>query len=681
KFLGLSVGVILHHMTPEERREMYSCDITYATNNELGFDYLRDNMVVKKEQMVLRGLHYAVIDEIDSILIDEARTPLIISGSGTKSTQLYLIADYFAKTLQKGRLVNETEAMNAIIREELIEEGDFVVDEKAKSVVLTQQGVKKAEAFFKLENLSDPNNLEVLHHINNALKANYNMSRDKDYVVQNGEVMIVDEFTGRIMPGRRYSDGLHQAIEAKEKVQVKKESKTLASVTFQNFFNKYEKKAGMTGTAQTEETEFRNIYNMDVVVVPTNLPVTRKDLNDVVYKTEKAKFRAVIKEVEAAYAKGQPVLVGTVNIDKSEELSRLLKAKGIPHNVLNAKYHEQEAQIIAQAGQLKAVTIATNMAGRGTDIKLGEGVKEVGGLKIVGTERHESRRIDNQLRGRSGRQGDPGESRFYISLEDDLMRLFGGEKTIKMIDSLGIEEDDPIEHGMLTKAIENAQKKVEGNNFAIRKHLLEYDEVMNEQREIIYGERKRVLFGEDIRESIMGMIDGVIENIAERTLGESENCDDWNLMEFCKSLHPVIPIGLVRIREEDKAEMTKEKFIEGVTSACKSLYKLKEREIATVLPHREGEEPKMREIERVVMLKIIDSRWMEHIDNMDRMRQSVSLQTVAQRDPLVEYKINSYDMFNDLSYVIQLETVKSLFHAKVAKQQMPQRESVLEPKQ
>ena len=679
KFLGLTVGVILNEMDANERREAYNCDIIYATNNELGFDYLRDNMVVKKENMVQRGLHYAIIDEIDSILIDEARTPLIISGTGTKSTQLYIIADQFVKMLTKGRIVNEEEALNAITREDIIEEGDFVVDEKAKTVVLTQQGVQKAEKFFSLENLSDPENLEIQHHINNALKANYSMHKDQNYVVQNDEVMIVDEFTGRIMPGRRYSDGLHQAIEAKEHVKVNKESKTLATITFQNFFNKYEKKSGMTGTAQTEESEFRNIYNLDVVVIPTNLPVQRKDLNDVVYKTEKAKFKAVANEVEKAYEKGQPVLVGTVNIDKSEMLSEMLKRRGIPHQVLNAKYHEKEAEIVALAGQYKAVTIATNMAGRGTDIKLGEGVKELGGLKIIGTERHESRRIDNQLRGRSGRQGDPGESRFYISLEDDLMRLFGSEKTIQIVDKLGLDEDEPIEHPMLTKAIENAQKKVEGNNFATRKHLLEYDQVMNEQREIIYGERRRVLFGENLRESVMGMIKAVIENVANRTLGESEYAEEWDLKEFSENLYPIIPLGLIKIKDEELNNMTKEKFIDSIYLGAAKLYELKEAEIAASLPVAEGEEPKMREIERVIMLKVIDSKWMDHIDDMDQMRQGIGLHAYAQRDPLIEYKYVSYDMFNELSYNIQEDTVKGLFHVRIVREEVPQREEVAKP--
>ena len=667
RFLGLTVGVVLNNMISEERRMAYNCDITYATNNELGFDYLRDNMVVRKENMVQRGLHYAIIDEVDSVLIDEARTPLIISGSGSKSTQLYEVADVFAKALTKGRIVNEEEALNPLMKEELIEEGDFVVDEKAKSVTLTQQGVEKAEKFFKIENLTDPDNMELLHHINNALKANYQMFRDQNYVVQDDEVMIVDEFTGRIMPGRRYSDGLHQAIEAKEHVKVNKESKTLATITFQNFFNKYEKKAGMTGTAQTEEAEFRNIYNMDVVVIPTNLPIQRIDKTDVVYRSEAAKFRAVVNDIEEAHKKGQPVLVGTITIEKSEELSKMLKKRGIPHQVLNAKYHEKEAEIVALAGQMNAVTIATNMAGRGTDIKLGEGVKELGGLKIIGTERHESRRIDNQLRGRAGRQGDPGESRFFISLEDDLMRLFGSEKTMKIIDALGLDEDEPIEPGMLGKAIEHAQKKVEGNNFAIRKHLLDYDEVMNEQREIIYGERRRVLFGEDLRDSIMNMIKAVVEKAVEIcTQDAPEDPAQWNFVAFNEYFNQIIPLGNLAIKKENIETITKEKFTEDILKIATKMYEAKEKEI--------GSPERMREIERVIMLKVIDSKWMDHIDDMDRMRQGIGLQAYGQRDPLIEYKYVSYDMFNELSFNIQQETVRGLYHVRVVAE--PKREDI-----
>jgi len=675
KFMGLTVGVILNSMNSTERREMYGCDITYGTNNEYGFDYLRDNMVVRKEDMVQRGLKFAIIDEVDSVLIDEARTPLIISGSGTKSTQLYSIADSFVKGLKKGRIVNEEEALNPILKEELVEEGDFVVDEKAKTANLTQQGVAKAEKFFKLENLSDPENLEILHHINNALKANYQMALDKDYVVKDNEVLIVDEFTGRILPGRRYSDGLHQAIEAKEGVEVQRESRTLATITFQNFFNKYNKKCGMTGTAQTEEAEFRNIYNMDVVVIPTNVPVIRKDMTDIVYKTERAKFKAVADDIERTHEKGQPVLVGTVTIEKSEELSKLLKKRGIPHQVLNAKFHEKEAEIVALAGQKSAVTIATNMAGRGTDIKLGEGVTELGGLKIIGTERHESRRIDNQLRGRSGRQGDPGESRFYISLEDDLMRLFGGDKTKKIIDTLGIDEDEPIEHSMLGKAIENAQKKVEGNNFATRKHLLEYDQVMNEQREIIYGERRRVLYGENLRDSVLAMIKEIITHAAEKYIGEVEYAEEWNMTGFNEYLCPIIPIAPVILNEEDYKTINKAILIDETYEKAVKLYEAKEAEINAT--DESGAEDRMREIERVIMLRVIDSKWMDHIDDVEQMRQGIGLHAYAQRDPLIEYKYISYDMFNELSYNIQQDTVRGLYHVRIISQ--PVREEVQKP--
>ena len=668
-FLGLTCGVILNDMKPDERRAAYNCDITYATNNELGFDYLRDNMVVRRENMVQRDLVYAIIDEVDSVLIDEARTPLIISGSGDKSTQLYKVADAFVKMLKKGRILNEEDALNPLIKEDIQEEGDFVVDEKAKSVVLTQDGVKKAEKFFNVENLSDPENLELQHHINNALKANYNMHLDKDYVVNDDEILIVDEFTGRIMPGRRYSDGLHQAIEAKENVKVKRESKTLATITFQNFFNKYEKKAGMTGTAQTEESEFRNIYGLDVVIIPTNRPVQRIDRQDVVYRTEAAKFRAVVRDVIEAHEKGQPVLVGTVTIDKSEELSKMLKREGIRHQVLNAKYHEKEAEIVALAGQMGAVTIATNMAGRGTDIKLGEGVQELGGLKIIGTERHESRRIDNQLRGRSGRQGDKGESRFFISMEDDLMRLFGSEKTMKIVDAMGLEEDDPIEHGMLTKAIENAQKKVEGNNFAVRKHLLDYDEVMNEQRELIYGERRRVLFGENLRDSIMSMIKEFIDRTVEGCVGEVQYAEDWDMKELNEQINAVIPMGFVNIKDEKVKEMTKDKLKEVLEQLAVKLYEFKEKEI--------GDDEKMRELERVILLRVIDQKWMDHIDDMDQMRQGIGLHAYAQRDPLIEYKYAAYDMFNEMSENIQKDTIKTLYHVRIVTE--PVREEVQRP--
>ncbi len=657
RFLGLTVGVILNSMTPEERQAAYACDITYATNNELGFDYLRDNMVVRAENLVQRELHFAIIDEVDSVLIDEARTPLIISGQGTKSTNLYKVADAFVKGLKKGRIVNEEEALNPLMKEEMQEEGDYIHDEKAKSVTLTQEGVKKAEKFFSLENLSDPENLEIQHHINNALKANYNMHLDQDYVVQGDEVLIVDEFTGRIMPGRRYSDGLHQAIEAKENVKVKRESKTLATVTLQNFFNKYHKKCGMTGTAKTEENEFRNIYGMDVVEIPTNKPVMRKDLHDVVYRTEAAKFRAVVKDIKEAHEKGQPVLVGTITIDKSELLSTMLRHEGIPHQVLNAKFHEKEAEIVSLAGQKGAVTIATNMAGRGTDIKLEEGVQELGGLKIIGTERHESRRIDNQLRGRAGRQGDVGESRFYISLEDDLMRLFGSERTMKIVDAMGMDEDEPIEHGILTKAIENAQKKVEGNNFAIRKHLLEYDQVMNEQREIIYGERHKVLMGENLRPSIMSMMNDIVDRVIDTYTANSEFPEEWDMKGLSEALGEMIPIGMMRIKEEERDKIDREKLKSGLKDVAKQLYEYKEQEI--------GDEERMRELERVVMLRVIDQKWMDHIDDMDQMRQGIGLHAYAQRDPLIEYKFAGYDMFDELSQNIQNDTVRTLFHLKV----------------
>ncbi len=670
RFMGLTVGVILNSLTSSERQAAYACDITYATNNELGFDYLRDNMVVRIENLVQRGLHYAIIDEVDSILIDEARTPLIISGSGTKSTQLYEIADGFVKRLEKGRILNEDDALNPLIKEDIQEEGDFVVDEKAKTVTLTQQGVEKAEKFFNIENLSDPENIEILHHINNALKANYNMFKDQNYVVQNDEILIVDEFTGRIMPGRRYSDGLHQAIEAKEHVKVKRESKTLATITFQNFFNKYEKKAGMTGTAQTEEDEFRNIYNMDVVCIPTNKPVIRVDKTDVVYTTEAGKFRAVVNDIKEAHEKGQPVLVGTITIEKSELLSSMLKKEGIPHQVLNAKYHEKEAEIIALAGQKGAVTIATNMAGRGTDIQLGEGVKELGGLKIIGTERHESRRIDNQLRGRAGRQGDPGESRFFISMEDDLMRLFGSDRTKEMVEKMGIGEDEPIEHSMLAKAIESAQKKVEGNNFATRKRLLEYDEVMNEQREIIYGERKRVLMGENLRDSIQNMIDQIIDRTVDRYIADETPVDQWDMIGFNEGIHEIIPLkGSFLIPEDKKATVTKQSFRDDIKKIAHRLYELKEQEI--------NDDEKMRELERVVLLKVIDSRWMDHIDDMDQMRQGISLQSYAQKDPLIEYKYVSYDMFEEMSNSIQMDTVKTLYRVRVVTE--AKREEVAKP--
>ena len=655
RFLGLSVGCILNGMDNNERRAAYACDITYGTNNEFGFDYLRDNMVVRKENMVQRDLHYAIIDEVDSVLIDEARTPLIISGSGSKSTDLYRVADLFVKKLKKGRILNEDEAMNALLKEEIQEEGDFVLDEKAKSVVLTQEGVAKAEKYFSVDNLSDPENLELQHYINNALKANYNMHLDKDYVIHEGEIVIVDEFTGRMMPGRRYSDGLHQAIEAKEHVKVKRESKTLASITFQNFFNLFDKKCGMTGTALTEETEFREIYGMDVVVIPTNRPVIRKDLQDAVYKTKREKLNAIVNAVEEAHATGQPVLVGTITIEASEELSRMLTKRGIQHKVLNAKFHELEAEIVADAGVHGAVTIATNMAGRGTDIKLDEEARAAGGLKIIGTERHESRRIDNQLRGRSGRQGDPGESKFYISLEDDLMRLFGSERLISMFNTLGIPEGQEIEHKALTNAIESAQKKIESNNYGIRKNLLEYDRVMSEQREIIYEERLRVLNGESMRDVIYKMITDITENCVDICINDDADISDWDFNELNTLLIPTIPLQPLtpeRVKKPKKNSLKQQLKEEAV-----KLYEAKEAEF----PEPEA----IRELERVVLLKVIDRKWMDHIDDMEQLRQGVGLQAYGQRDPLVEYKMSGYEMFDEMTQNIREETVRLLFHIKI----------------
>ena len=668
EFLGLKVGVILHDMEKSERQEAYAADITYATNNELGFDYLRDNMCVYEKDVVQRDLHYAIIDEVDSVLIDEARTPLIISGMSAKSTKLYDLADAFAKTLTPGRILNEDEAMNPLIRAELQEEGDFVVDEKAKAVSLTQEGVAKAEKFFNLENFSDPDNLEIQHHVNNALKANYNMHIDKDYVVKDGEVVIVDTFTGRMMPGRRYSDGLHQAIEAKEHVEVQRESKTLATITFQNFFNKYHKKAGMTGTAQTEEGEFRAIYGLDVVCIPTNKPVLRKDLDDVVYQTEAAKYRAVVNEVKEAYEKGQPVLVGTVNIEISEKLSKMLKMEGIKHQVLNAKYHEKEAEIVALAGEKGAVTIATNMAGRGTDIKLAEGVTELGGLKIIGTERHEARRIDNQLRGRSGRQGDPGESKFFLSLEDELMRLFGSEKTATMIEKLGLPEDEPIAASLLSKAIENAQKKVEANHFAARKRLLDYDKVMNEQREIIYAQRKEVLSGEDLKSKVLSMAKSVITRLVDANCLHEDEPDDWDMSEINEQIKALFDLDYIYLTDEEKNKFTKEDLVNKIYDLAVARYDAREEEYTSDI---------VRELERVITLRVVDSKWMDHIDNMDRMRQGISLRGYAQRDPLIEYQFLSYDMFEELTNNIQKEIVRGMFHVRVMT--APEREQVATP--
>ncbi len=655
EFLGLTVGVVLNSMKNDERREAYKCDITYVTNNELGFDYLRDNMVIYKEQLVLRGLHYAVIDEVDSVLIDEARTPLIISGQSGKSTKLYEACDILAKQMQRGEDMEELSKMDLIMGVEREETGDFNVNEKDKVVVLTEAGVKRVEQFFNIENLADPENLEIQHNMELALRANNLMFRDKNYVVKDDQVLIVDEFTGRIMPGRRYSDGLHQAIEAKEHVKVKRESKTLATITFQNFFNKFEKKSGMTGTALTEEKEFRDIYGMDVIEIPTNKPVVRKDHQDAVYKTRKEKLNAICDAVEACHAKGQPVLVGTITIEASEELSAMLRRRGIQHNVLNAKFHELEAEIVADAGLHGAVTIATNMAGRGTDIKLDEEAKAAGGLMIVGTERHESRRIDNQLRGRSGRQGDPGESKFYISLEDDLMRLFGSDRMIAMFNALGIPEGQEIEHSSLTKAIESAQKKIEGNNFGIRKNLLEYDQVMNEQREIIYEERLRVLNGESMRDVIYKMITDFAESCVDMVIGDDNNVENWNFRELNSLLLPVIPLQPVtaeRVNKPNKNNLKQQLKEEAV-----KLYEAKEAEF----PNPE----QIRELERVILLKVIDRKWMDHIDDMDQIRQGAGLQAYGQRDPLVEYKMTGYSMFDEMTQNIREDTVRLLMHVKV----------------
>ena len=664
EFLGLKVGVVLNGMTPEERQEQYGCDITYVTNNELGFDYLRDNMVVYKKQLVLRELNFCIIDEVDSVLIDEARTPLIISGQSGKSTALYEMCDILAKQLKRGDDIKELSKMDAIMNVVQEENGDFVVNEKDKIVNLTAQGMHRVEQFFHIENLADPENAEIQHNIILALRAHNLMFRDQDYVVKDDEVCIVDEFTGRIMPGRRYSDGLHQAIEAKEHVKVKRESKTLATITFQNFFNLFKKKCGMTGTALTEENEFREIYGMDVIVVPTNRPVQRIDRQDAVYKTRKEKLNAIVAAVEEAHAKGQPVLVGTINIDASEELSRMLTKKGIQHNVLNAKFHEREAEIVAEAGKHGAVTIATNMAGRGTDIKLDDEAKAVGGLKIIGTERHESRRIDNQLRGRSGRQGDPGESRFYISLEDELMRLFGSERLIATFNMLGIPEGQEIEHKALSSAIENAQKKIESNNFGIRKNLLEYDRVMSEQREIIYEERRKVLDGESMRDYIYKMITDIVDSNVDTAIGDDTAYEEWNFTELNELLLPIIPletIGPDRVEKQKKAGLKQQLKEEAVR-----LYEAKEAEFS--------DPEQIRELERVILLKSIDRKWMDHIDDMDQLRQSAGLQAYAQRDPLVEYKMNGYAMFDDMTQNIREETVRMLMHIKI--EQKIEREQV-----
>lgn len=656
EFLGLKVGVVLNAMTSEERKAAYQCDITYVTNNELGFDYLRDNMAIYKEQMVLRDLDYCIIDEVDSVLIDEARTPLIISGQSGKSTKLYEVCDVLAKQLVRGEESGEFNKLNAIMGEEITETGDFIVNEKEKVVNLTEQGVKKVEAFFHIDNLADAENLEIQHNIILALRAHNLMFRDKDYVVKDDEVLIVDEFTGRIMPGRRYSDGLHQAIEAKEHVNVKRESRTLATITFQNFFNKYAKKGGMTGTAQTEEKEFRNIYGMDVIVIPTNRPVIRKDLNDAVYKTKKEKFHAVVEEIVKAHEKGQPVLVGTITIETSEMLSQMLKKRGVPHKVLNAKYHELEAEIVAQAGVHGAVTIATNMAGRGTDIKLDDESKALGGLKIIGTERHESRRIDNQLRGRAGRQGDPGESRFYISLEDDLMRLFGSDKLMSMFNALGVPENEQIEHKMLSSAIEKAQQKIETNNYGIRENLLKYDEVNNEQREVVYAERRQVLDGENMRELIMKMLNDIVEGAVDMSVSDEQTPENWGFKELNDLLLPIIPLKPIELTDEI-SKMSKDEFKHMLKELATKFYESKEAEF----PDAE----QVREIERVVLLKVIDNKWMSHIDDMDQLREGIGLQAYGNRDPLVEYKMNAYEMFDDMTAAIREDTIRILCHIRV----------------
>lgn len=666
EFLGLKVGVILNGLDNDERRDAYNCDITYATNNELGFDYLRDNMVIYKEQLVMRKLHYAIIDEVDSVLIDEARTPLIISGQSGKSTKLYEACDILARQLQRGKDTPELTKMAALMKEEITEDGDFVVNEKDKNLNLTEEGVQKVEDFFRIENLADPENLEIQHNIILALRAHNLMFRDKDYVVKDEEVLIVDEFTGRIMPGRRYSDGLHQAIEAKEHVHVKRESKTLATITFQNFFNKYVKTSGMTGTALTEEKEFRDIYGMDVIVVPTNVDVLRDDKQDAVYRTKKEKLHAVIDEIVVSHEKGQPVLVGTITIEASEEISGMLKKRGIQHKVLNAKFHEMEAEIIADAGQFGVVTIATNMAGRGTDIKLGEGVVEAGGLKIIGTERHESRRIDNQLRGRAGRQGDPGESRFFISLEDDLMRLFGSERLMSMFTSLGMPEGEQIEHKMLTSAIEKAQKKIESNNFGIRKNLLEYDQVNNDQREIIYEERRKVLDGESMRDAIYKMITDNVERCVNTSISDDQIPEDWDLPELNNLLLPIIPLKTIKIDEEEIKSIKKNVLMQRLKEEAVKLYEEKEAEFPEI--------EQLREVERVILLRVIDRKWMDHIDDMDQLRQGIGLQAYGQKNPLVEFKFMGFEMFDEMTVAITEDTIKALMHVRI--EQNVEREEV-----
>ena len=669
EFLGLKVGVVLNEMKSDERREQYNCDITYVTNNELGFDYLRDNMVIYKERLVQRELNYAIVDEVDSVLIDEARTPLIISGQSGKSTDLYRMCDYLATTMQRGTSDGEITKMQAIMGEGIEEDGDYLVNEKDKNVMLTAQGVEKAEKFLKIDNLSDPENAEMYHNVILALRAHSLMQRDKDYVVKDDEVLIVDEFTGRIMPGRRFSDGLHQAIEAKEHVKVKRESKTLATITFQNFFNKYQKKAGMTGTALTEEKEFREIYGMDVVVIPTNKPIARIDHEDSVFCTREEKLNAVVEDIVRSHEKQQPVLVGTISIEASEELSQLLNRRGIKHKVLNAKFHELEAEIIADAGQLGAVTIATNMAGRGTDIKLAEGVQEIGGLKIIGTERHESRRIDNQLRGRSGRQGDPGESKFYLSLEDDLMRLFGSERVMSMYETLNIPKGEEIQHKTITNLVEKAQKRIENNNFGIRRNLLDFDQVNNEQREIIYKERRRVLDGESMRDEIVSMIEETVGEYVDQAINEDLPADEWDL-EPLKELSRHFPLGEITLTEEEMIDGNRQAVKDRLIAECMAIYEEKEEELG----EDENGEKRMREVERVFLLKTIDHKWMDHIDDMDQLRQGIGLQSYGQRDPVVEYKFIGYDMFNAMTEDIRRETAAALLNVRI--EQKVEREEV-----
>ena len=667
RFLGLTVGCVLSDMEHEDKKAAYDCDITYITNNELGFDYLRDNMVVYKEQLVQRGLAYCIIDEVDSVLIDEARTPLIISGQSGKSTKLYEMCDILARQMERGTASPELSKMDALMGVDIEEDGDFLVNEKDKIINLTAQGIAKVEKFFHIDNYADAENLELQHNVILALRAHNLMNRDQDYVVKDDEVLIVDEFTGRIMPGRRYSDGLHQAIEAKEHVKVNRESKTLATITFQNFFNKYEKKAGMTGTALTEEKEFRDIYSMDVVEIPTNRPIARIDHEDAVFKTKRGKLKAVADDIEQSHAKGQPVLVGTINIDASEEISDILKKRGIPHQVLNAKYHEKEAEIVAQAGQHGAVTIATNMAGRGTDIKLDDAAREAGGLKIIGTERHESRRIDNQLRGRSGRQGDVGESKFYISLEDDIMRLFASEKLMSVFNALGVPEDEELHHKALTSTIERAQKKIEGNNFGIRKNLMEYDKVNNDQREIIYAERARVLNGENMRDAIIKMINEIIESQVDMFAGDDQSPKDWDIAGLVQSLFEIIPFKL-KSKPEELAKYTKSEFKQKLKEEALKLYEAKEAEFP--------EPEHIRELERIVLLKVIDQKWMDHLDDMEQLKQGIGLMAYGQKDPAVEYKIQGFEMFGYMIENIKIDTVKTLYHIQV--EQNVEREEVAE---